>query len=660
MLAISDPEVQLPTLTMNSDQLAGITSSDPTGFSLSGIIKECGMYIPDQPQPTNITIEGGTVPGQEQGFTIQLLPTTDQHQAPRDMLDNLRGFPQQQQQQQDLMQLINSQPAAVPSEPSVVILEQPASHKLRFRYECEGRGAGALQGATSTTDKKSFPKIQILGYTGPAVVVVSCVTHDADKPRAHPHMLVSPASVGRDGCKKGVCTQHVNSTDMTVEFQHLGIQCKRKRDIQKALEERKSIRVDPFRQGFDHANSPGNIDLNAVRLCFQAFLEDPATPGKFTRVVPPVVSKPIFDAKAKKELQIMDMSDNTAPAEGGKKIIILCERVSRDDIKVRFFQNNPKWEAYGEFKPEDVHKQYAIALTMPPYMDTSITESQQVWVELTKADGSTSEPSEFFYVPGAGAASGPKQVELARREQVQVKPVNMYNGGSVTSIKSERNIKVERAEASEWAAMVNGVNHQQGPRPTVTPYSQVVPTNGGGLVLGNSVQYTTAQPEFTDINQVLAADYGQSYSPYSADSQSSYDNNLQQQSPDPQGLANMNIASPIGIQSPDPTIESILGTEPGDMENLSQELGMKMTFVEPLNIEAAQQQGRTAAKRSAKAADCESGSNIVPRQMERQQSATLHTPNISNTISTGDFKITSGDLRDLSAVLKNCPEVNQL
>jgi hypothetical protein len=46
--------------------------------------------------------------------------------------------------------------------------------------------------------------------------------------------------------------------------------------------------------------------------------------------------------------------------------------------------------------------------------------------------------------------------------------------------------------------------------------------------------------------------------------------------------------------------------------------------------------------------------------MERQQSNTLHTPNISNTLSTGDVKFTSGDLRDLSAVLKNCPEVNQL
>ena len=266
---------------------------------------------------------------------------------------------------------------------------------------------------------------------------------------------------------------------MTVEFQHLGIQCKRKRDIQKALEERKSIRVDPYRQGFDHSNSPGNIDLNAVKLCFQAFLENPETPGKFTRVVPPVCSQPIFDAKARKELQIMDMSGNTAPAEGGKKLIILCERVSRDDIKVRFFADNG-WEAFGEFKPEDVHKQYAISLTVPPYMDGNISESQQVWIELTKADGSTSEPTEFYYTPANGTVpspTGPKQVELSRRVEAvattQSKPVNMYNGGSVTNIKSERKIKVERAEAeTSWAQMVNGVNHQ-GPRPVVAPYSQV-------------------------------------------------------------------------------------------------------------------------------------------------------------------------------------------
>ena len=30
----------------------------------------------------------------------------------------------------------------------------------------------------------------------------------------------------------------------------------------------------------------------------------------------------------------MDISEASASAEGGKKIIILCERVARDDIKV--------------------------------------------------------------------------------------------------------------------------------------------------------------------------------------------------------------------------------------------------------------------------------------------------------------------------------------
>jgi len=95
-----------------------------------------------------------------------------------------------------------------------------------------------------------------------------------------------------------------------------------------------------------------------------------------------------------------------------------------------------------------------------------------------------------------------------------------------------------------------------------------------------------------------------------------------------------------------------------DTSPTSFEGGPGTNFVEPLNIEAAQQ--RSAGKRSAKGAELESGSNVVPRQMERQQSNTLHTPNISNSLSTGDVKFTSGDLRDLSAVLKNCPEVNQL
>ena len=50
---------------------------------------------------------------------------------------------------------------------------------------------------------------------------------------------------------------------------NLGIQCVRKKDIAEALKLRQEIRVDPYRQGFGHVESPNSIDLNAVKLCFQ-------------------------------------------------------------------------------------------------------------------------------------------------------------------------------------------------------------------------------------------------------------------------------------------------------------------------------------------------------------------------------------------------------
>ena len=96
----------------------------------------------------------------------------------------------------------------------------------------------------------------------------------------------------------------------------------------------------------------------------QVFLENPSSPGKYTVILPPVCTRPIYDAKAKKELQIMDISDNSAPADGGKKIIILCEKVSKEDIKVRFYDYNG-WEEWADFGSSGVHKQYAISLSAP-------------------------------------------------------------------------------------------------------------------------------------------------------------------------------------------------------------------------------------------------------------------------------------------------------
>ena len=72
----------------------------------------------------------------------------------------------------------------------------------------------------------------------------------------------------------------------------------------------------------------------------------------------------------------MDISDNTAPVDGGKKIIILCERVARDDIKVKFYDSDQgsHWEEWGDFQAADVHKQYVLSIKTPRYQDQNIAE----------------------------------------------------------------------------------------------------------------------------------------------------------------------------------------------------------------------------------------------------------------------------------------------
>ncbi|CAB0015508.1 unnamed protein product [Nesidiocoris tenuis] len=278
----------------------------------------------------------------------------------------------------------------------VKILEQPASKALRFRYECEGRSAGSIPGVNSTPENKTFPTIQVVGYKGRAVVVVSCVTKDPPY-RPHPHNLV-----GKESCKKGVCTVEINNDNMIATFANLGIQCVKKKDIEEALKIREEIRVDPFRTKFNHKTQPSSIDLNAVRLCFQVFLEGPA-PGKFTIPLPPVTSEPIYDKKAMADLVICKLSHCSGSVVGGNEIILLCEKVAKEDISVRFFEEKDGivvWEGYGDFTPTQVHKQVAIAFRTPRYRTLEIEQPVQALIQLRRpSDNATSDALPFQITP---------------------------------------------------------------------------------------------------------------------------------------------------------------------------------------------------------------------------------------------------------------------
>ena len=104
---------------------------------------------------------------------------------------------------------------------------------------------------------------------------------------------------------------------MTATFNHMGIQCVTKKEIEAELKVRKSIKVDPFFQGFDSNNVTFN--LNKLRLAFQVFLMPPQAG---TYPVPDIqVSRIIMDKKSHGDLQIINYSDNESPFEGESSLI---------------------------------------------------------------------------------------------------------------------------------------------------------------------------------------------------------------------------------------------------------------------------------------------------------------------------------------------------
>ncbi|XP_033227990.1 transcription factor p65-like [Belonocnema kinseyi] len=279
--------------------------------------------------------------------------------------------------------------------PYVEVVEQPSTNTVRFRYECEKRATRCIMGVNSSPKEKTYPSIKVHGYQGTAAILISCVTKD-DPPKPHPHSLV-----GRDSFKNGICSIKMNLDGNAVSFSHLAIQCVKKKQVRDALEIRKREQVDPFATGFEHMDFPDTIDLNAVRLCFQVFIQ--GSDRRFSVPLKPVATSIIYNKKAVEEPVIHKLSHCGAPVDGDMEMILLCGKVLKDDIQVRFFEmrdNSLFWHDYGEFLPTDVHKQTAIVFKTPKYRDQKIEEPVTVLIQLRKkSDGTTSKAVPFQMLP---------------------------------------------------------------------------------------------------------------------------------------------------------------------------------------------------------------------------------------------------------------------
>ncbi|KAJ3585226.1 hypothetical protein NHX12_013947 [Muraenolepis orangiensis] len=346
---------------------------------------------------------------------------------------------------------INNQP---PSKPYLEIIEQPKARGMRFRYKCEGRSAGSIPGEKTNETTKTHPAIRVSNYSGPLRVRISLVTKNAPH-KPHPHELV-----GKD-CKHGYYEAELQARRVH-SFQNLGIQCVKKKDVSEAITCRLQTNNNPY-------NIPEakvweeEFDLNAVRLCVQASITLPT--GELVGLEP-VVSQPIYDNRAPNtaELKICRVNKTSSSCMGGEEIFLLCDKVQKEDIEVRFFKDS--WEGKGSFSQADVHRQVAIVFRTPAYHNTGLGEPVRVKMQLRRP--SDSEVNEYRL------NRKKKQTEETFQK---IKISNMMPGVSITS---ERHHLVAERRLGKPSPMAIPSGVSMAVRPMVsgakpTPFSYIHP-----------------------------------------------------------------------------------------------------------------------------------------------------------------------------------------
>ncbi|KAB7494622.1 Embryonic polarity protein dorsal, partial [Armadillidium nasatum] len=220
----------------------------------------------------------------------------------------------------------------------------------------------------------------VVNSKGPAMVIVSCVTV-TEPYKPHPHNLV-----GKEGCEDGICSVLIDNAMMECSFSNLGIH-----NFMYISAGRTSIiLVFCIFSGFRTSEKPSINRPKFNSTLFSSVSSRPKVRGS----IPSAADR--FRANLRQNAC-------SSCVTGGKEIILLCDKIVKEDIKVRFFEmkeNQVEWEAFGDFQSSDVHKQVAISFKTPRYKDLEVTQTVKVSLQLFRpSDKSVSETVPFEYYP---------------------------------------------------------------------------------------------------------------------------------------------------------------------------------------------------------------------------------------------------------------------
>lgn len=302
----------------------------------------------------------------------------------------------------------------------LVITEQPMK-ETRYRYKSESGSHGPLIGESSTTQRKTYPAVRLENYNAeiPHRIRASlCQAEEWDKP--HVHRITMK---GRD--EEDCCYVTVRE-DGRATFPSMSIVFQQKKTVADILFRRKVDCLggqpspeDSRRLMNDAKKEASEMNLNLVRILFTAeYCEE-----GLWKPLCCAYSNPVANSKAGK-LKITKVNRKSGSCRGKDEVWILCEKINKKDIKIRFFEVDEEtqqttWEAYAEFAESDVHYQVAIIFKTPSYRDVDLQHDVHVKFQLVrKSDAEYSEPVDFIYKPYVPTAE--EEVLAHKRRKLSV------------------------------------------------------------------------------------------------------------------------------------------------------------------------------------------------------------------------------------------------
>jgi len=317
-------------------------------------------------------------------------------------------------------------------------LVEPPVESCRFRYPTEMKGThGSILGISTlkkeNARKKIFPSVKLHNYhpsSPDTKVIIRCTltTADEDESARFPHVHQLKGKGKTPNCQFKEIDDPIDivvkAPNYQATFGNMTILYIKKKDQLEELLEKKRRHIQsmyPFanvKYPFNDSDNKQLLEnalkevskmnsnrLNTACLKFEALELVPGT-AHYNHICRAIYSNPIKNPKNAQfnDLRICRIDKVAGTCLGREEVFIFVEKVSKKDIKIRFFELNENeeeiWEDYADLGEEDVHYQYAIAFRTPPYKNLDITDNVQVYFQLERpSNGSRSAPKEFEYTP---------------------------------------------------------------------------------------------------------------------------------------------------------------------------------------------------------------------------------------------------------------------